>query len=267
MRTKSITQAIPVSIGMSGVPVRSGLVGRMLALLSLIFLAVHAPHANAQNCGARQWTYSLPDLQEARRRLKSPNIQTPNARVNCAETILSSPNLTGPVDDCEGCTREYIGLLADSAVIMRDAAEEGPNSDAYVAREVKTRLRLHEFLEENKEWGLRERYLQSNLLALADAMERARDASQYHQFISGLNDTDRSHIQLNRIWVKAVRSCSVWDFRSVENLEQLQKNLCTADCKTDLVALYEGLGKANLLRANGEVRTSLPKLPVPTKCE
>lgn len=261
-------QAVPMAMRTSGESVRSGLFARILGLLSLAFLmATYTSQAIAQSCGARQWAYDLADLQEARRRLKSPSIQTPNARVTCADSILSSPRLTSPMEECKGCAQEYVGLLADSAVLMREAAEGGANREAYVAKEVKTRLRLHEFLEENKEWGPRDRYLQSNLLALADAMERAGDASQYHQFISGLNDSDRSHIQLNRVWVKAVRSCSVWDFKSVENLAQLRKNLCTDDCKTDLVAVYEGLGKANLIGANGEVRTSLPKLPVPARCE
>jgi hypothetical protein len=227
--------------------------------------------ALAQRCGARNWQYSVADLQEARRRLKSEAIQTLNARVTCAETIIATPGLRGPFPVCEECAVEYAGLLADGASFMENAAEDAAGSDAirrsYIAKEVAVRQRLHDFLIEDEQATVRDDYFSRNLRALAAAMERAGMARQYHQLLTELDESSGLHRQVYRVWVKAVRSCAVWDFRSVDNLASLRGSLCNDDCIEDLRAVYVGLQAADLVGPDGKVRRSMPPLPIPAECE
>jgi len=224
-----------------------------------------------QACAARNWEYSIQDLQEARRRLKSASIQTMNGKVTCAETILQSPGLAGPFTACEECARELAGLLADSAIFMRHAANEtsadAASEKAYLEKEVVVRERLHEFLNEESQASIRDAYFNSNLQALADAMERVGAAVRYHQLMSALSEPRRLHVQVYRVWIKAVRSCAQWDFKSVDNASVLRQSLCSAECIESLRAVYAGLEAAGLVKSNGTVKTSMPLVPTPAECE
>jgi len=251
--------------------VRSSL-GRLIIAATMLVVAELFPQlATATPFCERNWQYAVPDLQEARRRLSSSAIQTFHGRVNCAETIIKSPGLAGPFKACNECAREYAGLLADGAIFMRRASvDEAPDEGArkaYVEKEVAVRERLHEFLGEEKQAAIRDDYFNGNLLALADAMERAGMANRYHQMVSALSETSQLNLQVYRVWIKAVRSCAVWDFKSVDNSATLRSTLCNAECLEDLKAVYAGLKAANLVLADGTVRKSMPTMPIPAECE
>jgi hypothetical protein len=193
--------------------VRSSLGQLMLVPAVLLAAALFPRTATADACGARNWQYVVSDLQEARRRLNSAAITTLNGKVNCAETIIESPGLAGALPACNKCAREYAGLLADGTIFMRRAALEAAATEkslkAYVEKEVAVRERLHEFLGEEQQAAIRDDYFDGNLLALADAMERAGMANRYHQMVSAISDTSQLHLQIYRVWIKAVRSCAV----------------------------------------------------------
>jgi hypothetical protein len=211
------------------------------------------------------------DLQEARRRMKSPAIQTLATRVDCGESIINVPGLAGPFPRDEGSAREYAGLLADTAVYMRLAASDPAARPAikktYIEKEVAIREKLLDFLKATEQASIREEYFRGNLLALADAMERAGMASRYHQLVAALNEESRLDLQAYRVWVKAVRSCALWDFKSTDNRETLRQSLCNSECIEDLNALYAGLQAANLVLPDGTVKKSMPIMPIPAECE
>jgi hypothetical protein len=251
---------------------RSWSSGSQIAFAATCFVvALLSTDASAHTCGARPWQYNANDLAEARRRLNSPAIQTLNTRVDCAETIIRTPGLAGPFPECTECAVEYVGLLADSATYMRRAAEEAGvtarSIKAYLMKEQSTRQRLHDFLSGADQAGIRDRYYNGNLLALADAMERVGMASEYHQLVSALSEESKLQLQMYRVWVKAVRSCAVWDFKSANDLTLLKKSLCNSDCIEDLRAVYSALQRADLVRPDGKVKTSLPAMPVPAECQ
>lgn len=193
-----------------------------------------------------------------------------NGRIPSREAIIESLDLAGPFPTCIECAREYAGLLADAAISMRRAAVAAPerNQRTYLEKEVAVRERLHDFLGKESQAAIRDAYLNPNLLALADAMERAGMANRYHQMVSGLSETtSRLHRQLYFLWIKAVRSCAVWDFRSVDNHEALRRTLCNAECIEDLRAVYAGLQAANFVLPDGRVKPSMPFMPIPAECE
>ena len=250
---------------------RSPLVPAIAFAMICIFVALWSSDTVAHTCGVRSWEYNEKDLAEARRRLKSPEIQTLHARVDCAETIIGTPGLAGPFAKCTPCAQEYVGLLADGAVYMRRAADEAAVTEkarkAYLLKEVATRQRIHVFLSSDEQAEIRNNYFNNNLLALADAMERTAMASEYNQLVTALSETSKLELQMYRVWIKAVRSCAVWDFKSVDSAAVLKKSLCNSDCIENLKAVYAGLQKAGLLQPDGKVKTSMPVMPVPAECQ
>lgn len=241
-----------------------------LAILMGITSFLCAERVSAHVCGDRSWTYAVSSIQEARRRLNSTKIQLPSNRVLCAKAILDDPGLAQPDDECRRCAVEFVGLLSDSAVYMRQAAvatRDEENRQAFLDDEVKTRERLRDFLTEPAQRDIAPRYFESNLLALGDAMNRRKLARKYHEMMMGLDAVPNRNPELYRLWTRAIRSCSAWDFSSGDNLDRpkLRERLCDRACIEDFADFYQGLREAGLITGDQAVR-GLPPFPKLSDC-
>jgi hypothetical protein len=243
----------------------------MKTLLPCLLLALWTLPSAAHVCGTQQWTYTVDSLQEARRRVKSETLQTNVERIECAQKILESPNLEPPFEVCQNCAIEFAGLLADSAVFMRRASEEAGspgNKKAYLAMEVDTRKELNSFLTSETDAAVRARYFDSNLAALADAMERLSWAQEYHDLIRALAASEKLKPKPYEVWARAIRSCSKWDFASGRNrdLTRLRTELCTTECRDSLSEFYQALRSANIVNEDGTIRPGFPPVPSIAEC-
>lgn len=177
------------------------------------------------------WDATVESLQEARRRLKSPEHRQLSGRIACGNAILL--NLEAP-SGCPGCSVEYVQLLRDYIVYLRRAAEwtaSKNNWRAYYQAEIDARERLGEFLADADEAAPVQAYWSDNFEGLGDAMERLGAGQRYHDEALAASSTRILSDKAFKTWARAIRSCQVWDFAAGRDrdLPGLNKILLCAD--------------------------------------
>ncbi|WP_123647949.1 hypothetical protein [Lysobacter enzymogenes] len=190
------------------------------ALTLLLFAAATnaAPAAPARSAsdwqaGCNQpWTYTVASLQNARKQLKDgdyPNID----RVACGTRILARLGPQNIDDACPQCRNEYVGLLIDHAFYQNLAGNDTTNPE-YWQEEISTRKQVDRLLLDQPLESIAKRW-KDNFENLGDRLELLHRAHDYHRLAENapaLTMSDKSV----RLWIKAVRSCSSWDFVSSE---------------------------------------------------
>lgn len=210
----------------------------LACILELVLLASPVTAAQVSTgvgCASREWSYEIADLQEARRRVKSSSLPQAEMRARCGLKILEILEQAQMPRDCAACSEEYVQLVRDTAYFVSVAAKR-VGSKKYQkelrASEIKIRTDLSSFLIDSNNEQLISKHWQLNFEELGDALDKNNDARSYHEQASLAPAVLLSRKAFGT-WVKAVRSCDVWNFRQGENRDMpaLSRALCVEGCR------------------------------------
>lgn len=213
----------------------------LLALPSGIAIATPAS-TSGDGCASREWSYDVSDLQEARRRVKSSSLPRAEVRARCGLKILEALEQAQMPQDCAACNEEYVQLLRDTAYFANSAARR-VGSERYRQElrehEIQIRTSLNSFLIDSSDDELISRHWRLNFEELGDALDNNNDARDYHEQASQAPVALLSRKSFGT-WVKAIRSCDVWDFRQGERRDMpgLRKALCQEGCRRGVERVY-----------------------------
>lgn len=243
----------------------------LVALPSGVAIATPAS-TSGDGCAAREWSYDVSDLQEARRRVKSSSLPKAEVRARCGLKILEALEQAQMPPDCAACNEEYVQLLRDTAYFANTAARR-VRSKKYQqelrAHEIQIRANLNTFLIDSGDEALISRHWRLNFEELGDALDNNNDARSYHEQASQAPVALLSRKSLGT-WVKAVRSCDIWDFRQGERRDMpgLRKALCQEDCRRGVERVYARAREATFknkelfLEHLGDVLPDMAQCPV-----
>lgn len=190
---------------------------------------------SASGCSNREWSYAVTDLQEARRRIKSRSLPQAEMRARCGLQVLEALEQGQMPTDCPACNEEYVQLLRDTAYFANIAASLVASKKYQKdlrESEIQIRIDLNTFLIDSSDDQLISKYWRLNFEELGDALDNGNDARRYHEQAS-LAPAALLSRKSYGTWVKAIRSCEVWDFRQGEKRDMpgLRKALCGEGCR------------------------------------
>lgn len=242
-----------------------------LLLGLLVWCSSHSPSVHANTCEQREWHETFGDLQNARRLIKKPPALS---GVECAAKVLS--DLSQPPKAAE-LLKEYLGLLADAAVVNERLAKQARNeslrADAWKSV-LAYRERLAELLAEYPLLDEERRITKNNIKAILAAHEESQGFESLSSFYFELLEKPRSSGQSDlqflqelglggvhfRAWAEAIRSCPEWDGRTRKNDDI--RIVCDDACSNHVLLMREFLKEldASSLRLPSRNTMSMPSV-------
>jgi hypothetical protein len=91
-----------------------------------------------------------------------------------------------------------------------------------------------------------DKYWSKNFDELGDALESINDGKRFHAQ-ARMADAQRLSAKSFAIWVRAVRSCTAWNFDSTSRMseKEIYDQACSEDCRVDLSRLRQSTELAN----------------------
>lgn len=211
----------------------AGLIVKFFA--SLIVLATCSPSnaaTAAQGACSKQWEYTVPSLQSARKLANS--YASADERMTCAMAIRDKIGDLDSKPECAQCEVEYVNILLELGDNTSVATEKLKNPAAiarYRESEIQIRLALNTHFIESQSPQIR-KYWRRNFEGMDHVLQKLQRARDFHQEVMRTDDyplSDRSF----GMWIKAIRSCVSWDFTSSEkkSLMLIENTLaCETEC-------------------------------------